>query len=139
MKPGFRCGMVLPGLLLAGPLAAQRLPPLPGDTVDLDHRFQGIEEATAVVLRSDGHAVRYHPGRATRRFPPASTFKIAHTVGALETGVADGPDFALPWDSTRVPRTEFFPDSWARDQTLRSAFQHSGDLRLPGNRSPRWT
>lgn len=108
------------------PLAAQSGSALPpGDTVDLGAFFAEAEEATAVILDPAGGVLRYHPGRARTRFRPASTFKIPNTVIALETGVADGPGFRLPWDSVRVPRIGFFPDTWARDQTLRSAFRHS--------------
>jgi beta-lactamase class D len=38
----------------------------------------------------------------------------------LETGVASGPDFSLPWDGTRRSI-----ESWNQDQTLRSAFATS--------------
>lgn len=98
----------------------------PTRVVDLAHLFDGVEEATVVVLTSDPWTVvRFRPERANRRFRPASTFKIPNTVIALETGVAAGLDFRLPWDSVQGPRTGFFPDSWARDHTLRSAFRGS--------------
>lgn len=56
---------------------------------------------------------------------PASTFKIPNAAIALETGVADGPGFALPWDPARDPRRPGWPAAWAGPQTLRSAFRES--------------
>ena len=109
------------------PLSAQEpgavLPP--GDTLALDSLFEAVEAATVVIWRADGRVARYRPQRAARRFRPASTFKIPNSVIAIETGVATGPEHPIPWDSARVPRTGFFPESWARDQTLRSAFRNS--------------
>ncbi len=63
--------------------------------------------------------------RAGTEFLPASTFKIASTLIALETGVATGPDFALAWDSTVTPRQPWWPATWARDHTLRTALPAS--------------
>lgn len=57
---------------------------------------------------------------AQTRFVPASTFKIPSSIIALETGVADGPEFALAWDG--VTREV---DAWNRDHVLRSAYASS--------------
>lgn len=53
-------------------------------------------------------------------FPPASTFKIPSSLIALETGVAEGPEFPLPWDGV-----ERWVESWNRDHVLRTAYQNS--------------
>ena len=45
---------------------------------------------------------------------------FAFTLISLETGVASGPDFSLPWNGTQYPI-----EPWNRDQTLRSAFSVS--------------
>lgn len=106
--------------------AAPATPLPPGPQVDLAHLFIDVEESTFVLLDGmTGRVTRYRPERARMRFRPASTFKIPNSIIALETGVAEGPGFALPWDSLQVPRTDFFPRSWAADQTLRSAFRNS--------------
>ena len=57
---------------------------------------------------------------AARRFIPASTFKIANSLIALETGVASGPEFRLAWDGV-----ERRIAAWNRDHDLRSAFAAS--------------
>lgn len=51
---------------------------------------------------------------------PASTFKIAHSMIALETGVLDHAESVLPWDKREYPVAE-----WNQDHTLRSAVRVS--------------
>jgi beta-lactamase class D len=51
---------------------------------------------------------------------PASTFKIAHSMIALETGVVDSPDTVLPWD-----HQQYTNDNWNRDLSFRDAFRFS--------------
>lgn len=65
--------------------------------VDLSATFDRAGTVGTFILLDDktGALVRHDPLRAATRFPPASTFKIPNSLIALETGVADGPDFAL--------------------------------------------
>jgi beta-lactamase class D len=51
---------------------------------------------------------------------PASTFKLPHSLIALETGVVTDPLALVPWDGTRQP----FP-AWERDHSLDSAVKAS--------------
>jgi beta-lactamase class D len=51
---------------------------------------------------------------------PCSTFKIPHTMVALETGIVDGPDTILPWD-----HQQYWVDNWNQDLKLRDAFRFS--------------
>ncbi|HYO97331.1 MAG TPA: penicillin-binding transpeptidase domain-containing protein [Polyangiaceae bacterium] len=51
---------------------------------------------------------------------PASTFKIVNTLIALETGVVEDSETALPWDGTQHPIAE-----WNQDNTVRSAVRVS--------------
>lgn len=64
--------------------------------------------------------LRYQPEQCHTRTSPCSTFKVLNSLIALETGVASGADFKLPWDGTRRSI-----ESWNQDQTLRSAFATS--------------
>ena len=61
--------------------------------------------------------------RSNRRFAVASTFKILHSLIALEEKVATGKDHVIRWNGKRH---EF--SDWNRDQTLESAFR--GFMRL---------
>lgn len=87
---------------------------------DLSSFFGNYSGAFVLLDAAHGHWLRYHPGLCRQRVTPCSTFKIPNSLISLETGVANGPDFSLPWDGTRYPI-----DSWNHDQTLRSAFSVS--------------
>ncbi len=88
--------------------------------------FFADREGTFVVREAGRpETVRWNPARAARRFTPASTFKIPSAAIALETGVADGPDFRLEWDPVRDPRRPDWPEAWASAQTLQTAFRES--------------
>jgi beta-lactamase class D len=87
---------------------------------DLSEFFGGREGCFVLYDAGKDAEIRYSPKACAERFSPCSTFKIPHTVIALHTGVASGPDFSLRWDGIKrgIP-------AWDRDQTLRSAFQNS--------------
>lgn len=94
---------------------------------DIGARFKeaGVE-GCFVLLPGDGsEAVRYQPACTATRRLPASTFKIPHTLIAIETGVASGPGFELKWMPERDPRRDWWPAVWAGDHTLGSALKHS--------------
>jgi beta-lactamase class D len=93
-----------------------------------------IRESLAKRFADDGTAgvfVAYDPSgkslvasdaqRCAQAILPASTFKIANSIIALETGVvADADRDVFKWDGV----TRAFPD-WNRDHTLRSAIAAS--------------
>jgi beta-lactamase class D len=100
-------------------------PTLRTEEIDLGSFF-GETDATFVVLEPRKALRRvYNPQRASQPFIPASTFKIPNSLIALESGVADGPDFAIAWDPSADPAQPWWPQSWRRDQVLRTAFQNS--------------
>jgi beta-lactamase class D len=51
---------------------------------------------------------------------PASTFKIANSIIALESGVVSDADFEIPWDGERRWNAD-----WNYDATLKKAFRYS--------------
>jgi beta-lactamase class D len=62
----------------------------------------------------------FNPERASKRYSPASTFKIPHTLFALDAGLVRDEFQVFPWDG--VPRS-FAGHN--QDQTLRSAMRNS--------------
>jgi beta-lactamase class D len=77
--------------------------------------------STMLVVRlDDGREWSSNPARIDERFVPASTSKIPHTLIALETGYANGPETFFEWDGE--PR--LFA-AWNQDQTLGTAYQRS--------------
>lgn len=63
--------------------------------------------------------------RASERQTPWSTFKIPHSLIALETGSVAGPDEVLAWSPDRHPAQAHWPKDWAQPQSLSSAFDRS--------------
>jgi len=104
-----------------GVLACSAAPPQP----DLAPLFGDVRGTFVLLNLRTGERVVHDAERARTGFIPASTFKIPNTLIALETGVASGPDFALAWDSVAAPRQEWWPSSWAKDHTLRTALRAS--------------
>ncbi len=86
--------------------------------------FAAAEARGTMVVadrRGGGHRLwRYDAERAARRYVPASTFKIAHALMALESGVLRDEFQVLPWDGVQraIP-------AWNRDQDLRSSMRAS--------------
>lgn len=62
----------------------------------------------------------YNPARAKQRYSPASTFKIPHTLFALQQGAVRDEFQVFPWDGVR--RTF---SGHNQDQDLRSAMRYS--------------
>ena len=96
--------------------------------IDLADFFPGIDpnDATFVVYHSSSQQIiRHNPARAEQRFIPASTYKIPNSLIALDTGVADGAEYEIPWDSSIKPTEGFWSREWSKNHTLRSAIRSS--------------
>lgn len=104
----------------AGVLACSAAPP-----PDLAPLFGDVQGTFVLLDLQTGERVVHDAERARTGFIPASTFKIPNTLIALETGVASGAEFFLAWDSVAAPREDWWPDAWARDNTLRTALPAS--------------
>ena len=101
---------------LIGPATAQN------KAVALEQIFSKYKAKGTLILErlSDGKRWIHNPDRANQMFIPASTFKIPHTIIALQTGVVSSVDEVLPWDG-KVRRIR----SWNKPQSLREAIQNS--------------
>jgi beta-lactamase class D len=62
----------------------------------------------------------YNLDRAQQRYHPASTFKVANALIALETGTVKGLDEVIPYGGGK----EYFK-SWEQDMNLKDAMKHS--------------
>jgi beta-lactamase class D len=81
--------------------------------------------ATGTILVVDGREspeikLVYNETRANKRYSPASTFKIPHTLFALDAGLVKDEFQVFPWDGVK---RGFEPHN--QDQTLRSAMRNS--------------
>lgn len=93
--------------------------------INLDPFFTGMEGTFVIHDVQKGITQVYNPARAEKRFIPASTYKIANSLIALETGVVSDTEFALPLDTATVQPMDWWPESWHKEQTLKTAFQNS--------------
>jgi beta-lactamase class D len=86
--------------------------------------FAAAEARGTIVIVDErgGREVRhtFDADRAARRFSPASTFKIPHSLFALDAGVLRDEFQVFAWDGVKR-----WLDEWNQDQTLRSAMRNS--------------
>jgi beta-lactamase class D len=86
----------------------------------------GTRKVTFLVADVNNNNCWYinKPG-LTQRHGPYSTFKIPHTLIALETGAVKSIDERFEWDQVKYPAKSFWPETWKQSHTLASAFKHS--------------
>jgi beta-lactamase class D len=89
---------------------------------DFGRYFRG-KGVTGTLLIYDVRADRFSvhdAARARKKFIPASTFKIPHSLIALETGIIADTSTVLRWDGR-----ERNVAAWNRDHSMTTAFRHS--------------
>lgn len=81
----------------------------------------GQEAGCFVLFDLDrNHYLRSDQQRCAKRLSPCSTFKIAHTLIGLDSGVLTDQQHLMPWDGTA-----YAIPTWNQDHTLASAFRNS--------------
>lgn len=80
----------------------------------------GVQGTIAIADGRTGRHLVYNKERAQTQYIPASTFKIPHTLFALDAGIASDEFQVFQWDGTK---RQFA--SWNRDHDLRSAMRSS--------------
>lgn len=93
--------------------------------INLSKFFSEIEGTFLVLNLDNKEFYIYNKERAEKRFVPASTFKIPNSIIALEKNILVDENSYIEWDSIAYPPSSFFPDSWKKGQTLKSAFRNS--------------
>ena len=89
---------------------------------DLETEFttRGIDGTFVRLDLATDRVTLLNPARAQKRYVPASTFKIANSLIALETGAVSGPGEVFAWDGKPAMLKE-----WERDMTLADAMRLS--------------
>ncbi|WP_018653189.1 class D beta-lactamase [Actinomadura flavalba] len=80
----------------------------------------GVDGAFAMTDVARRETVVVNARRAAERRVPASTFKIPHSLVALETGAVRDVDEVIPWNGKPQP----FPE-WEQDMSMRQAITAS--------------
>lgn len=113
--------------LSAVPLANAVAAPLSAEAIDKPgwSRFFADADAVGSILIADdrpGSPTLWAHGldRCRRRYTPASTFKIPHSLFALDAGLIKDEFQVISWDGVQHPTP-----AWNKDQTLRSAMRNS--------------
>ena len=84
-----------------------------------DHHVEG--SMVVIDARSDPETLHVHNrARAAQRYSPASTFKIPHSLFALDAGLLRDEFQRIPWDGVKRQLP-----AWNADQDLRSAMRNS--------------
>ncbi len=88
-------------------------------------RFFAEAKASGTIVVADARAqpetlLVHDANRAARRYSPASTFKIPHSLFALDAGLLRDEFQVIPWDGVKRDNP-----AWDRDQDLRSAMRAS--------------
>lgn len=81
---------------------------------------ESVEGVIAILDTNDGKLRCSNLERCQKQYSPASTFKIAHTLAALEEGVLENADSPMKWDGK-----EYTVEEWNEDHTLKSAMNVS--------------
>jgi len=87
--------------------------------------FFSDADAHGTIVVVDGRAKNdvafvYDSERSARRYTPASTFKIPHSLFALDAGILRDEFQVIPWDGIKRPT-----EAWNENQNLRSAMRNS--------------
>jgi beta-lactamase class D len=110
--------------LAAGLSQAALAGPQRQEMVEWSRYFSEADAQGSIVVldgRGKSETVRvYNTARAERRYSPASTFKIPHSLFALDAGLLRDEFQVIPWDG--VKRSQ---PAWNEDQNLRSAMRNS--------------
>jgi beta-lactamase class D len=104
------------------PATAPPNPTGPREWPELNQAFEAERVTGTIALfdSQDGVLGCSNLKKCQTAVTPASTFKIPHSLVALETGVVEGPDTIMPWS-----HQTFTNDDWNQDLKFRDAFRLS--------------
>ncbi len=88
---------------------------------DIERIYSANNVDGSILIESlDGTLTYQYNVNDSESFVPASTFKIPNTLIILEEGLIQAPSDVIPWDGVEREYA-----AWNKDQTLKTAFQHS--------------
>lgn len=104
------------------PATAAAAPSGPREWPELNQAFEAERVTGTIALfdSQDGVLGCSNLKKCQTAVTPASTFKIPHSIVALETGVVEGPDTILPWS-----HETYTNENWNQDLKFRDAFRLS--------------
>ncbi|MGC1393181.1 MAG: class D beta-lactamase [Coleofasciculaceae cyanobacterium] len=94
-------------------------------TAILNNQFKNTTGAFVLSDFNNKQNIRYNGERCNKRFSPYSTFKIANSLIALETGVIKDENVMTSYDKVKHPAESWWPKIWTQDHNMRSAIKNS--------------
>jgi len=88
--------------------------------LDKELEAERVTGSIALFDTQDGRLACSNIAKCQEAVLPASTFKIPHSMIALETGAVESPDTILPWD-----HQSYSNEDWNQDLKFRDAFRLS--------------
>ena len=89
-------------------------------TLEAEFHQRGVKGTFVRLDIATDRVTLVNEPRAQKRFVPASTFKIANSLIAIESGAVKGPADVFAWDGKPAPMKD-----WERDMTLAEAIRVS--------------
>jgi beta-lactamase class D len=80
----------------------------------------GVKGCFVLYNQADNEYIKHNPGLCDSGYIPASTFKIPHSLIALEEKVVNDSSQVIKWDGHKWPYSP-----WNQDQTLKTAIKYS--------------
>ncbi len=93
--------------------------------INFEEHFQGFPGTMVIYNEKSGSSVVFNEKRAATRFSPFSTYKIPNSIIGLETEVISDVDQVIQWEGKKYLPKEWWPRSWSRDHSLRTALKYS--------------
>lgn len=92
------------------------------DDLELAKIFEeaGVKGTIIIQEKNSKNQMVFNSERANQRLSPASTFKIANSIIAVESGILKDQTEIIKWDGKKR-----FLDAWNKDQNLKTAFRSS--------------
>tara|TARA_Y100000034_G_scaffold48328_1_gene59636 strand:- start:5901 stop:6698 length:798 start_codon:yes stop_codon:yes gene_type:complete len=92
---------------------------------ELDEHFKNFRGTIVVHDQKSNIYTIFNEERAKTRYSPFSTYKIPHSIIALETRVISDTDQIVRWDKQAYPREDWWPKTWGGEHNLKSAIKYS--------------
>ncbi len=91
----------------------------------LDDNFMNFDGTIVIYNQNSDTLTIVNEKRAATRYSPFSTFKIPHSIIALEMQIVSNTEQVVKWDEKKYPVENWWPDTWNGEHNLKSAFKYS--------------
>lgn len=91
----------------------------------LDDNFMNFDGTIVIYNQHSDTYTIFNEKRAATRYSPFSTYKIPHSIIALEMQIVSDTDQVIKWDEEKYPVEDWWPDTWNGEHNLKSAIKYS--------------